>query len=674
VLLDQNYRSTQRILRVSGQVIAQNGRNRMLPDKQLVTENSLGEKIGIGEFAGAVEEAEWVAQEIARLHAEGHKWRGFAVLYRMHTHRDKLVDALMRREIPFVIRKLSILQNRLVRDVLAYVRLVVAPHDDVACARVLAAPAWGLEPADLARLCERTGGRQRVTLWEAARQAQNDPAFARLHERLAELVKWIGSLQRSASELDAGEFLGELVGGLGLALAPEDFDRPFLKQLEQFVREWQVKSETRGVREFVEYLELLKEAGGEIPLEEEPERDAVQLMTVHAAKGLEFEHVFVLRLVARAFPVGERPRVLEFPDDLLQEEKPQGDFKVQEERRLFYVAMTRARRRLTLTTVIHKRSKQSPFLDDILLPGGAKKEVWQFSPKVAPPDTSAAKESEQLFGAADPASRAYSRIGAWARTYRPPLSTPLQLSATSVDSYDFCPMKFLLGHQWKLRGGPRAVMTFGNVMHTAIKFLAEEIKQKGRVDFEEVAAFYEREWHGAGFLDDYQEEEYKKEGLEELRAFHASYSATPPKMLYHEKNFALPLDGDIVISGRIDQVNELEDGAAEIVDYKTGKPKNERDAKQSVQLRLYALACREALEREPARLTLYNLTTNAPVSVPHDEKQMNRAQEEVREVADDVRAGNFPAKVSPNCKGCEFFGICPEQEHRISVRPAGKGS
>ena len=107
------------------------------------------------------------------------------------------------------------------------------------------------------------------------------------------------------------------------------------------------------------------QAGGQINLEQDTE-DAVQLMTVHAAKGLEFDHVFVLRLTHRSFPMAPRTSTLEFPEKLMKEELPKGDFHLQEERRLFYVALTRAKERLTLTTVLHKRSKPSVFLDDIL--------------------------------------------------------------------------------------------------------------------------------------------------------------------------------------------------------------------------------------------------------------------------------------------------------------------
>ena len=100
------------------------------------------------------------------------------MLYRIHAHRDELVEALEERGIPFVIRNLTILDHPLVRDLLAYLRLLARPSDNVACARVLAAPAWGLEPADLVRLCERAA-KARTSLWDALQSAQGELPFQR---------------------------------------------------------------------------------------------------------------------------------------------------------------------------------------------------------------------------------------------------------------------------------------------------------------------------------------------------------------------------------------------------------------------------------------------------------------------------------------------------------------
>ena len=147
VSLTQNYRSTQKILRVAGEVISSNEKSPLLPPKKLKTENPDGEKIRVVEFGTPDEEAHWVASEIERLHGPGNPWRSFAVLYRKHTHRDQLLEALRRRGIPFVIKKFSILSSTIVRDLLAYLRLIATPSDNVACARVLAAPYWGLAAA-----------------------------------------------------------------------------------------------------------------------------------------------------------------------------------------------------------------------------------------------------------------------------------------------------------------------------------------------------------------------------------------------------------------------------------------------------------------------------------------------------------------------------------------------
>src|SRR6202041_869217 len=226
-------------------------------------------------------------------------WRHFAVLYRKHTHREKLVDELRRREIPFVIRKLSILSSTLVRDLLAWLRLIVVPGDNVACARVLAAPYWGLEPR--------------------------------------ELVQLLNQLRQSATRSSATELLDELIAGLAVAPLPSDQDRYYLDRFVKFVKEWERKSEEKQLRHFIEYLAYFYEAGGDISLEEELADDAVQLMTVHSAKGLEFPHVFILRVSKNDFPSGPRKVVFEFPPEMMKEEQPKGDFQIQEERRLFYV-------------------------------------------------------------------------------------------------------------------------------------------------------------------------------------------------------------------------------------------------------------------------------------------------------------------------------------------------
>ncbi|MBI3668196.1 MAG: PD-(D/E)XK nuclease family protein, partial [Acidobacteria bacterium] len=275
-----------------------------------------------------------------------------------------------------------------------------------------------------------------------------------------------------------------------------------------------------------------------------------------------------------------------------------------------------------------------------------------------------------LFDPSRENARIYSRVARWAQEFYPPVFEPLQLSASAIDTYQSCPQKYLFAQVWGIRGGPRAATSFGSVMHTTIRQFIAALGKKRRIPFEEVEAIFVREWSSAGFEDAYQEEEYKKDGLEQLRAFHATTLAAPPSVVAQEKYFELPLEGDVVITGRIDQVNRLGPRQDEIVDYKTGKPKIEANAKKDLQLSLYALAAREVLDYHPARLVFYNLQTNEAVVTTREEKQLNAARETVQEVATDIRAGQFPARPGFLCKFCDFRPLCPAHEQFVSIPPA----
>src|SRR6266576_2001857 len=153
------------------QVIAQNAVSADFPKKVLSPNRPAGEKIRIVELATPEQESRWVAAELERIHGAGRRWKDFAVLYRQHAHRDHLVEELSRRKIPFVITRLSILEHPVVKDVLAYLRLIATPYDDIACARVLGAPAWQLAPQDLVRFAER-GRKERSRIYDVLQSQQ----------------------------------------------------------------------------------------------------------------------------------------------------------------------------------------------------------------------------------------------------------------------------------------------------------------------------------------------------------------------------------------------------------------------------------------------------------------------------------------------------------------------
>jgi RecB family exonuclease len=273
-----------------------------------------------------------------------------------------------------------------------------------------------------------------------------------------------------------------------------------------------------------------------------------------------------------------------------------------------------------------------------------------------------------LFDASAERPRIFSRIASWAEMFHPPTSEPLTLSASAVNTYRKCPQQFLFSRLWSLKEGPRATYSFGAVMHTTIKRFIEQLKRGAKLPFDEVVRIYETEWIPAGFEDDYQENEYKRDGIEQLRAFHAAMLAAPPEILEQEKSFELPMENNVIINGRIDQINSLGRNDVEIVDYKTGAPRKDSDAKKDLQLSIYAMATKEILELNPVRLAFYYLQEGKLQETTRDAKQLNQAQKIIQESAADIRAAAFkPKRHFATCRSCAYQPICPAFEESLST-------
>ena len=671
VSLVENYRSTPNILRVATQVIAQNTVSADFPKKVLSANKEESEKVRIVELENEQDEARWLVSELQRLHGAGRKWREFAILYRQHAHRDELVEELSRNKIPFVISNLSILDHPLVKDVLAYLRLIANPFDNISCARVLAAPAWKLEPADLVRLAERSR-KGKKALYDMLQGPQSQLPFDSTPDALAQLVEFLSEQRKFFRRRTARQIFGALLEWLEVAQRASSRDRKYVTRLSEFVKQWEAKSDTQSLAEFVEYLDYYSQAGGVISLEDDFPGDAVQLMTVHGAKGLEFPKVFLLRINNKKFPCTERSRVFEFPAALMKEGEPAEQFHIQEERRLFYVALTRAENHLTLTTLTEKKGKIPVFIEDLLMdPAIKRRDIRQLSPKLPGPALIAKQDSLftaelELFPVSRELPKIFSRIADWALDFHPPTPEPLTLSPSAVTGYRSCPQQFLFSRSWSLKEGPKAVLSFGSVMHTTIKRFIEHLRKGSKLPFEEVARIFETEWTSAGFEDDYQERGYKRDGLEQLRTFHAAVLESLPQVLELEKSFELPLENNVTIIGRMDQVNSLGRNDVEIIDYKTGKPKKDVDAKKDLQLSLYALAAKEIFEWNPVRLVFHYLQDNHTQVTTRDAKQLDEAQKIVLEVAGDIRAGQFPPKPGFVCRSCAYKPICPAHEEALS--------
>jgi len=359
VRLEQNYRSTRRILDAANRVIAQNVHRK---GKTLHTENAEGDPLTMVESADEADEAAWIAGEmLARTGAEPSlSPRDFVILYRTNAQSRALEEALRRERIPYrIIGGVRFYERREVKDVLAYLRLVANPASDEAFLRIVNVPRRGIGDTSVARLAEWATG-EGTSLLDAAGRAAAIPAlrgaavralpelsgqiqrFAALADRdvsLDELVRQIvretGITQMLRDEGAEGEDrlenIEELIAGAAELQARIDDGDPALAE----EREEAGENELRVIDLFLAHVALVADID-----RHDPDADAVSLMTVHNAKGLEFPFVFVSGLEEGLFPLS---RAYDEPAQL------------EEERRLFYVALTRAERKLYLTLARRRR-------------------------------------------------------------------------------------------------------------------------------------------------------------------------------------------------------------------------------------------------------------------------------------------------------------------------------
>ena len=696
IFLNRNYRSTQRVLRVADVVIKRN-EDRYPSKPELRPEREEGCPVYLLGSPDYVSEANWVAGEIQRLVAKGSSYRDIAVLYRAHNYRDRLVEEFQRRGIPFAIRGLSVLSTVIIRDLLAYLNLVLSPHDNISLTRVLLAPRWNFRE-EVALQVRVEAEKQRCSLYDVLTSWEKGPNPTHLRttnweglKRLLHDLHWaaqngtVTTLFKLLRErLQLQSFLGER--DLGYVNAFEEFLREWEEKISKFPAlagpEWEEEREGRrprkNLREFIYYFRHYLEAGGKIEAPDLGERaDAVQMMSVHAAKGLEFPVVFLLSVASRRFPATERRAVIEFPDELRKGPLPPQNIHMQEERRLFFVALTRAQDRLYVSSVAAPGKKPSKFIDDLLADRVVEardierlqaKEVTQLpAPAIQLPRAAEQSPQRRLFGEMAEAAGVHPPIAEWAA--REPEIKPgekLRLSASAIEDYEDCPLKFKFGHHLKIPTGPQGALTFGNIMHRSVRYYFE-LRAKGEASFEAVKGFYESSWRKAGFEDEYQEQAYKQAGLEQLRAFVEKQESSETLPLSMESSFALDL-GEVWLEGRIDQISPLAkrgERAVELVDYKTGKPRSQKDADKSLQLSVYALAAQEQMKLRPVRLTFYCLTNNEPVHTVRTEQDLKAVKTEILTVAGRIRQNHFPAAPGFVCKFCDYQPICPAHEENF---------
>ncbi len=700
VVLRRNYRSRAPILDASYRLVRHNDPDRLevragIVKRLVATRKGKAAPVRHEAFATGTEEADWIAKDIGRRMAAGSHARDMAVLVRANATADPVLRSLNLEGIPWRFSGTSGLYARPeVKLLLAFLRAVADPGSSVDVYALAASELYGLGGEDLAGIVQMARRRNRSVL-EVLEELGGQPGILRLAPQTrtagAKLVADLGRFVALAHERPAGEvaygFLRETGWLKRLAAAGTVAAEEALSNLARFFDIIRAQSallaDDRAIF-LAPHLQTLIAAGDDPATADiDPDADAVAVMTVHKAKGLEFPVVYLPGLVAGRFPATARREPLALPVELVDETLPDGDYQLQEERRLFYVGMTRARDELVLTHAADyggaRARRVSPFLLEALDLPVAAGTVGTGAKAQHPLDRMASLERTEAAPAAVPFRE----------------DEPLTLSFYAVDDYLTCPLKYKFAHLLRVPLAPHHSIVYGAALHAAV---SEFHKRHARANvMSEVALYaaFQAAWNSEGFLSREHEEARLASGRDALRRFREEQlrpGAVVPA--YVERDFSFLLDGDRV-RGRFDRVDiaprasgawpASDDGApaADVVeptlglapeyvvitDYKSSDvrdPVKARErARNSLQLSIYAMAYEAMTGRLPDEVALHFLETGLVGVAAVERKRIDKARQAVRGAATGIRAREFGPKPDyVACGFCAYRAICPSSAAR----------
>jgi DNA helicase-2/ATP-dependent DNA helicase PcrA len=664
VVLSKNYRSSQEILDSAYKLIQHNNPDRLeiseKISKKLKSANSLsGPPPTVLHFLTLSEEVRGVVQEIKSLVNKGYSPRDIAILVRANTHAYPFLSALEKEGIPCQFQGSSKLFSKTeVKDLICYLRLLLDPEDNQLLYRILSLKYFNFSQLELSLLTnfsQKNNSSLFNTLNNIDKQDQlvDDPTRQRLKTFLDLFKKHIEETRLKTPGQVLFSFLKD-TGIMNKILNPDDsLDADAATNITSFfnrLKAFELENPDAKITDTLNWIDLSIEAG-ESPNGSSDDyyvEDAVNILTVHSAKGLEFPIVFIVNLVSQRFPTTEKKEPIPVPEALIKEVLPSGDAHLQEERRLFYVAMTRAKERLYLTAADFygdgKRAKKiSQFISESIGSGS-------FIP--AP-----ATLQQTTFGI-DPdseskASPAISKKEFHEVTY---------LNYSRIQSFLDCPLHYKAKYILNISSPPTAASTFGNTIHAVLKKYYQSLLQNEKPDILKILS---QEWTDFGYSNIHQARLYRQKGEQFLEGFIKSglLSTTPIKL---EDPFTFTLDSGLRIGGKIDRAGLTSDGTLEIIDYKTGAHKlDEKEAKKDLQLSIYALAASRipyppyGKLPEEISLKLYYFDTQEIVQATRSREDLESAEQILNSYASQISQSDFQCSKSIICHGkCDYKDLC----------------
>ncbi len=672
IILTENYRSNQEILDKAYHFIQHNNPNRLEDklkiDKRLVAkrtpEASLSPRVKFVNFNNDHESAAFVVEKIKAEYQskEDVSWMDFAILVRANDTADKYIKELKRQGLPYQFVSLKGLYFKpVILDIISYFKLLDNYHESAALFRVLNMDVFKVAYEDLVNINKTA----RTKVWSLYEALKNISAIPNVSSESVNNINSLLSFVETHSELakttKPSRLFVRFVYDVGLFKSLDhDEDREifsYLNQLYQKIKEFETADPDLRLKDFIEMMSLEMEAGetGALRLDYD-DADVVKVMTIHAAKGLEFKYVFVVDMVDKRFPTINRGERISIPEPLVKEKLGEGsDFHLEEERRLFYVAMTRAKDELYLTAAKDyggaKPKKPSRFIEEAGIDpefnnveSAVESDLWRDVNRL---NDNLSEEDKKVLT----------------------VQLPEKFSFSQLAAYSSCPLQYKLAFILRIPAPTdKPSLVFGHLMHEVLcefmlPLLVEEEKKmitvKNNLSEERIMELYAKHWTGDGYENKERREEYYQKGKVILARFVQNLDASNlPQVSFLEKAFVFKIGGES-IKGTIDRVDKLPDGTLEILDYKTGNPKDKLEWKDKRQLILYQLFLEDYLKIKVSALSYYYLENGEKISFVPKPKDIEKLQLEIIDEIKAIKSLDFtPDPDSIKCQFCDFRGIC----------------
>ncbi len=671
IVLQDNYRSVQPILDNAYRVVKNNTdrlEGKLNIEKKLESKykpsHHFDKHLEIKIFNDYSDEADFAATEIENLVKKGlYSFKDIAVLVRANNDAAIFIRDLEKKGIPFKFTGDEGLYNkREIQFLINFCKTLAMPYEFNPICDIAVSEFYGIDPYTMSKFSNRAKDYS-ATVFDIMKKAENYPELEINEEEKGKVDGLIKDVEFYIGKIKEGWKAGEILYDY---MKNKKVFQNLLKQNSveaglkisniskffEILKQFSVMEEYDTIYNFVNYIDLRQKAGDN-PRDEildDVLEDSVQIATVHKAKGLEFKAVFVIGLVQDKFPSKNRGDFqLPLPEELMKDMVNEEQYRQEEERRLFYVAMTRAQDLLYLTASLKYEGKSERKISIFLRELGVEKNE-EYLAVIDKKDRLKYFEREKT---------------GFERSVIKRKDKIVRLSNYQIDDYLTCPYKYKLIHLFKLPIREQPNIIYGLAMHKVAAEFYKARQEKRKITILELEDIFRSLWKPIGFISRQHEQRRFEAGLASIKRFFEEESKNNIIPQFIEKDFEFKLGDDIIVRGRWDRIDCIE-GRSIIIDYKTSEIKDMEKARKklnsediSKQLTLYALAFQKAFGKAPDEVAVYFLESSILAGKKLKPDTIKNFEEKIYQVAEKIKEEEFDATPSVfECSQCAFSTIC----------------